>query len=124
MRSVLFLTAVLAALASSAAAAPTATDFMTEYISKRAEQIAKERAKVEADLDAAAKAAAAIAAAPRYKRPTVKAPVGNVNYVDLSRVGLRAQATTGGLNFNSGGRWAPYLLRKQRAVHDQPLPGL
>ena len=106
LRSVLFLAAVLAALASRAVATPAPPDFMTDYISKRAAVIAKERAKLEADLDAAAKAAAAIAASPRYQRPIVKAPVGSVNYVDLSRVGLRAQATTGGLNFNSGGRCA------------------
>ncbi|GAB4822891.1 hypothetical protein N2152v2_009937 [Parachlorella kessleri] len=101
----LFVTAVLAA--SSEAAAPSIPDFLTGYISRRAVEIPRERAKLEADLDAAAKTAAAIAAAPRYKRPTVKTPVGNVKYVDLSRVGLRPQVP-GGLNFNSGGSYPRY----------------
>ncbi|GAB4824004.1 hypothetical protein N2152v2_011050 [Parachlorella kessleri] len=60
---------------------------------------------MDADLGAATAAAAALAAAPRYKLPQVKAPVGQAQYADLSRVVLKPQAATGGFGFDATGSY-------------------
>ena len=94
-----------AALAAASSAAPAVPDIMTNYYTK---SVVLQRAQLNANLEAASRAAAALTAAmtasPRYKLPIVRAPTGQPKYLDLTRTGLRPQASTGGMNFIATGR--------------------